>query len=47
MVDTDNTQQMLEDGNGWQTIDVRQKTTPGIWHKLPTGDLKRLIRQKN
>ena len=31
MVDTDNTR---------RTIDDRRRATPGVWHKLPTGDLK-------
>ena len=31
MVDTDNTRQTIHDGRG---------TTPGVWHKLPTGELK-------
>ena len=33
MVDTDDTR---------RTIDDRRWTTPGVWHKLPTGELKML-----
>ena len=32
MVDTDNTQRMTDD---------RRWTTPRVWHKLPTGGLKK------
>ena len=32
MVDTDDTQ---------RTTDDRRRTTPRVWHKLPTGELKR------
>ena len=31
MVDTDDTRRLADDGLG---------TTPGVWHKLPTGELK-------
>ena len=31
MVDTDDTRRTIHDGRG---------TTPGVWHKLPTGELK-------
>ena len=31
MVDTDDTR---------RTVDDRRLTTPGVWHKLPTGELK-------
>ena len=31
MVDTDNTR---------QTMEVRRRTTPRVWHELPTGELK-------
>ena len=31
MVDTDDTR---------RTMDDRRRTTPGVWHKLPTGELK-------
>ena len=34
MVDTDNTRRMTYD---------RQPTMPGVWHKLPTGELTILI----
>ena len=34
MVDTDDTQRMIDDGR-W--------TTPGVWHKLPTVELKNLF----
>ena len=30
-VDTDETRQMMNDG---------RRTIPGVWHKLPTGELK-------
>ena len=32
MVDTDDTQRTMDDG---------RLTTPRVWHKLPTGELKR------
>ena len=35
MVDKDDTRRMIHDGR-W--------TTPGVWHKLPTGELKMLIK---
>ena len=31
MVDTDDTRRTIHDG---------RRTTPGVWHKLPTGELK-------
>ena len=31
MVDTDDTRRTIDDG---------RRTTPGVWHKLPTGELK-------
>ena len=31
MVDTDDTRRMIHDG---------RQTTPRVWHKLPTGELK-------
>ena len=31
MVDTDDTRRTTDDG---------RRTTPGVWHKLPTGELK-------
>ena len=31
MVDTDDTRRTMDDG---------RRTTPGVWHKLPTGELK-------
>ena len=31
MVDTDDTRQTIHDG---------RQTTPGVWHKLPIGELK-------
>ena len=31
MVDTDDTGQTMDNG---------RRTTPGVWHKLPTGELK-------
>ena len=31
MVDTDDTQHTMDDG---------RRTTPGVWHKLPRGELK-------
>ena len=34
MVDTDDTR---------QAKDKRQQTTPGVWHKLPTGELNKGI----
>ena len=34
MVDTDDTQRIIHDGR-W--------TTPGVWHKLPTGELTRCM----
>ena len=33
MVDTDDTRRTMDDG---------RRTTPGVWHKLPTGELKTL-----
>ena len=33
MVDTDDTRRMIHDG---------RRTTPRVWHKLPTGELKNL-----
>ena len=27
--------------------DDRQRTMPGVWHKLPTGELKRGVGNKN
>ena len=41
MVDTDDTRRTTDDG---------RRTTPRVWHKLPTGELKRkqaLIEWKN
>ena len=32
MVDTDDTR---------RTMDDVRRTTPGVWHKLPTGELKK------
>ena len=32
MVDTDDTRRTIHDG---------RRTTPGVWHKLPTGELKK------
>ena len=34
MVDTDDTRRTIDDG---------RRTTPGVWHKLPTGELKTLV----
>ena len=34
MVDTDDTRRMTNDG---------RQTTPWVWHKLPTGELKILV----
>ena len=33
MVDTDDTRRTIHDG---------RRTTPGVWHKLPTGELKNM-----
>ena len=33
MVDTDDTRRTIDDG---------RQTMPGVWHKLPTGELKTL-----
>ena len=37
MVDTDDTRQTTNDG---------RRTTPRVWHKLPTGELKMPARPK-
>ena len=34
MVDTDDTRRTIHDG---------RRTTPGVWHKLPTGELKKPV----
>ena len=34
MVDTDDTR---------RTMDDRRRTTPGVWHKLPTGELIKIL----
>ena len=44
MVDTDDTRRMM-DADRW-TPDNRRRTTPRVWHKLPTGELKRTLLQK-
>ena len=38
MVDTDDTRRTIDEGR-W--------TTPGVWHKLPTGELKMTIGPKS
>ena len=38
MVDTDDTR---------RTIDGRRRTTPRVWHKLPTGELKMVLFQNS
>ena len=35
MVDTDDTRRTTDDG---------RRTTPWVWHKLPTGELKRVVK---
>ena len=39
MVDTDDTRRTTDDSR--RTMDDGRRTTPGVWHKLPTGELKR------
>ena len=39
MVDTDDTRRTTDDGR--RTTDDGRRTTPWVWHKLPTGELKR------
>ena len=39
MVDTDDTRRTTDDGR--RTTDDGRRTTPRVWHKLPTGELKR------
>ena len=41
MVDTDDTRRTTDDGR--RTTDDGRRTTPQVWHKLPTGELKRNI----
>ena len=38
MVDTDDTRRTTDDG---------RRTTPQVWHKLPTGELKKLPQNHN
>ena len=40
MVDTDDTRRTTDVGR--RTTDDGRRTTPRVWHKLPTGELKRL-----
>ena len=40
MVDTDDTRRTTDDGR--RTTDDGRRTTPRVWHKLPTGELKRV-----
>ena len=37
MVDTDDTRRTMDDG---QHHGYGIQTTPGVWHKLPTGEIK-------
>ena len=39
MVDTDDTRRTTDDGR--RTTDDGRRTTPRVWHKLPTGELKK------
>ena len=41
MVDTDDTRRTTDDGR--RTTDDGRRTTPQVWHKLPTGELKKLM----
>ena len=41
MVDTDDTRRTTDDGR--RTTDDGRRTTPRVWHKLPTGELKKEI----
>ena len=40
MVDTDDTRRTSDDGR--RTTDAGRRTTPWVWHKLPTGELKKV-----
>ena len=40
MVDTDDTRRTTDDGR--RTTDDGRRTTPRVWHKLPTGELKKV-----
>ena len=42
MVDTDDTRRTTDDGR--RTTDDGRRTTPRVWHKLPTGELKKELR---